>query len=153
MNAGSNVQDTPPCLCANAFASRLRDIVALRARFSVNRIPLRKLEFHEAFRDVKINSDHAHSFSYIFDDLIMVAFRLTFSWTHSSGYWGVPAKAVAFSHCSTSLNSMAISEQGKQMMIHGRMVPRREYGLPNPVPLDVIARPARSRDPGEPFFA
>lgn len=55
---------------------------------------------------MRINLDHAHSFAYVVDDLIVVEFRLAFGWTTSPEYPGAPAEAAALSHCSTSPNSM-----------------------------------------------
>lgn len=46
-------------------------------RDSRNRVLLGKADFHDVFRKVSMNPDHAHSLAYHFDDLVVIDFRLT----------------------------------------------------------------------------
>lgn len=50
----------------------------------------------------------AHSFGYSFDQFVLVKFRLTFGWTLSLTYWGVPGKAVVFFLYHTTYGSMQL---------------------------------------------
>lgn len=59
MTAGSSVDDSPTCLCAQTFSSLLRELITLRQCYPARHIPLSKTDFHHAFRNVRINPDYA----------------------------------------------------------------------------------------------
>ena len=53
-----------------------------------------------------------------------------------AGVWGVMSAAVEHAHCNTTINSIQLLDEGKQMMAHEKVVDRCEEAKPTPIPPD-----------------
>lgn len=95
VNSRSSVDIPPPCLCAQAVPTLSRELDCFEITSTSHPI-LGKTDFHDAFRNVGINSDCAQVFPYVFDQFVAVIFRTVFGWTLSPTYPGVPAKSCFF---------------------------------------------------------
>lgn len=153
MNSQTSVDDSPPCLCAQALPTLLRELIALPQRYPIRRILPSKTDFHEPFRNVRINTDCAPAFGYVFDRRVGEEFRLLFGWTLSPPDCGVPSEAVVFSKCHNTKELMRLLEGGRRTIYHIRIERRQESGRPAPIPNDVPVRSAMSGGINDPFFA
>ena len=106
LNADTDVDSVPPSLCAEALPKFLSELVSLRAKNPKLRILMSTTDVNDAYRNVRVEPEQAHNFSYVVDDLVVIDFRLTFGWTGSPGHFGVMASAAEHSHCNTNLESV-----------------------------------------------
>lgn len=102
-----------------------------------------------------MNPACAQAIGHALDQLVAVGIRLTFGWTFSPPYRGLPAEAVAFSKRNNSFGSILFFEESDRLMSHVRVDPTRERGMPPSIPSDVELRPAASGGGGgdDLFFA
>ena len=126
LNADTDPDSVPQCLCAEALPKLLAELVSLRIKFPTKRILMSKADVSDAFRNVRIDPDEAHNFCYMVGELIVIDFRLTFGWSGSPGFWGVMSAAAEHAHCNTTLASAQILGEGADMMAHVKVVDRWE---------------------------
>ena len=69
-----------------------------------------------------------------------------------AGVWGVMSAAVEHAHCNTTINSIQLLDEGKQMMAHEKVVDRCEEAKPTPIPPDPKIRVHTGGEIGDPFF-
>ena len=151
LNADTNADTIPPCLCAGALPGFLTALVSLRAKCPKLRLLMATTDVNDAFRNVRINPDQAHNFGYTLGDLLVVDLRLPFGWTGSPGHFGVTASAAEHAHRNTNLSTAQILPEGVDMMKHVKIVDRWEEGEPTPVPSDVVIRPSTGGERNSPF--
>lgn len=87
-------------------------------KFLDKRILLSKTDVSDAFRNVRVSSEHASNFCYVLEDVVVADRRLTFGWAGSPGFWGVISSAAAHSHRNTSIYDANISSEGDETMSH-----------------------------------
>ena len=91
-------------------------------------------DVNDAYHNVRIDPNQAHSFCYTVGDLVFIDFRLMFEWTGLPGSFGVMASAAERSHCNADLSSVQLLPEGVKMMEHVEIVYRWDVGDPTPVP-------------------
>ena len=89
LNADTDPDTVPQCLCAEAFPKFLTELVSLRKKCPNKRILMSKADVSDPFRNVRGDPDKAHNFCYTVGELIVILFPLTFVWSVSPGFWGV----------------------------------------------------------------
>ena len=119
---GGLIRDTDPdnvpqCLCAQVLPTFLDELVTPRKTFPGERILMSKADVPDAFRNVRVDPDKAHTFCYTAEDPVVIDFRLTFGWSGSPTFWGDMSAAAEDAHCDTTLNSTKLLEEGKEMML------------------------------------
>ena len=152
LNRDTDPDTVPQCLCAEALPKFLDELVTLRKKFPAERILMSKADVSDAFRNVRVDPDKAHNFCYAVGDLVVIDFRLTFGWSGSPGFWGVMSAAAAHAHCNTTLDSVQLLDEGKEMMAHVKVVERWEDGKPTPIPPDAKIRAHSGGEKWDPFF-
>ena len=95
----------PKGLCAHALPNLYDELMTLRKKFPVERIPMSKADVSDSFRNVWVDPDQAHNVCYTVGRLVVIEFRLTFGWSGSPGFWGVMSAADEHAHCYTALKS------------------------------------------------
>ena len=61
LNADSDSDSVPQCLCAEALPKFLAELVNLRKKYLIKRILMSKADVSDAFRNVRIDPDEAHT--------------------------------------------------------------------------------------------
>ena len=69
-----------------------------------------------------------------------------------AGVWGVMSAAVEHAHCNTTINSIQLLDEGKQMMAHEKVVDRCEEAKPTPIPPDAKIRVHTGGEIVDPFL-
>ena len=93
LNADTDPDTVPQCLCAEALPKFLTELVKLRRKYPDQRILMSKADVSGAFQNVRVDPDKAHKFCYTVGELVVIDFRLTFRWSGSPGFWGVMSAA------------------------------------------------------------
>ena len=140
LNADSDSDSVPQCLCAEALPKFLAELVNLRKKYLIKRILMSKADVSDAFRNVRIDPDEAHQFCYTVGELVVIDFRPTFGWSGSPRFWGVMSAAAEHAHCNTTLASAHILSEDADMMAHVKVVDLWEDGNPTTVPADAKIR-------------
>ena len=152
LNADTDVDTVPPCLCAEALPKFLAELVSLRKKCPTKRLLMATTDVNDAFRNVRVDSDKAQNFAYTVDGLIVIDFRLPFGWAGSPGNFGVMASAAEHAHCHTKLSSVQLLAEGERMVSHIEIVDPWEEGEPTPVPPDAEIRPTAGGELDSPLF-
>lgn len=92
----------------------------------------------DAFRYARIDPDQPHIFGYTVGGLVVIDCRLKFRGRRST--WGVMASAAEHSHCHFWVQSGQIPSVGPVMLLHVKIVDRREEGKPTWEPADAKLR-------------
>ena len=74
---------------------------------------MRKADVSDAFRNVRVDPDKAHSFLSTVGDLVVINSRLAFEWSGSPGLWDVMSAAAEHAHCNTTLDSIQLLDEGR----------------------------------------
>ena len=108
-------------------------------------------DVNDAYHNVRIDPNQAHSFCYTVGDLVFIDFRLMFEWTGLPGSFGVMASAAERSHCNADLSNVQLLPEGVKMMEHVEIVYRWDVGDPTPVPPDAKNRASKGGKLSSPF--
>ena len=122
-------------------------------KIPTTRVLVIKADVSDAFQNVIIDLDEAHTFCYTVGELIVIDFRLTLGWPGSPGLWGVMSAAAEHAHCNTTLASAQILGEGADTMAHVKMVDRWQAGNPTTVPADAEIKAHPGGGVADPFFA
>lgn len=64
LNADTEVETVPPCLCAEALPKFLAELVSLRKKCPAKRLLMATTDVNDAFRNVRVDADKAQNFAY-----------------------------------------------------------------------------------------
>ena len=78
LNADTDSDSVPPCLCAKALSKHLRIIGQPVKKFPTQRILISKADVSDAFCNVRINPDEAKTMCYMVGEMVVIDVRLTF---------------------------------------------------------------------------
>ncbi|CAM9799176.1 unnamed protein product, partial [Sphacelaria rigidula] len=112
VNGDTNFAAAPGVRLGEILPRVLERVCGLRQKFGPNSpILIAKMDVKAAYRQLQVELDKAAMLSYVFRDYICVDFRVPFGWRSSSGWWSIPASAIAWSHNHTCPDSALILPQ------------------------------------------
>ena len=85
LNAATDPDTVPKCLCTEAVPKFLTELVSLRKKYLNKRILLSNADVSDTFRNVGVDPEKAHNFCYTVGELRVIDFLLTFGWSGSPG--------------------------------------------------------------------
>ena len=88
MNRDTHLDTAPQWLCAQALPKFLAERDTQK-KFPVKIILMSKADVSDAFRNLRVDPDEAHSFCYILGKLVVSYFRLNSRWSGLPGFWDV----------------------------------------------------------------
>ena len=127
LNADTNVDTIPSCLCDGALPGSLTPLVSLRAKCPKLRLLMATTEVNDYVRNVRIYPDQPHNFGYTLGNLLVVDFRLPFGWTGSLGYFGVTALAAEYAHRNNNQSTAQNRQHDEACEDSGTMGRRRTH--------------------------
>ena len=113
------------------------------ARGTPPRILLSKQDTKSAFRQVFTEVDKAPTFSYVFEDFVIVDQCLQFGWTSSPALWGVCAGAIEHAHNNTTFSDAEVTAEGIEATRHVRVEPAREADVHAKLPPSCLIPPGQ----------
>ena len=96
--------------------------------------------------------DKAPTFSYVFEDIVIVDRCLQFGWTSSPALWGVCAAAVEHAHNQTTFSSAEVTAEGKEATSHANIEPPRAADIPATLPPNCLFPPGQGGGYYDPLY-
>lgn len=73
-----------------------------------------KTDVSDAFRNVRMATEHALKICYAIHEMMAADMRLTVGWAGSPGFWGITSSAAELSHCNTCLLNVELLKKGRK---------------------------------------
>ena len=132
VNENTDTSAVPDCKIGHVLRDVIRRILYLYGVAVVNaadtptRILLAKMDAKSAFRQIFVEAKKSPTFSYVFENFVIIDRCLQFGWTSSPSLWGVCAVAVEHAHSNTTFTNAVVTPEDREATSRIQVVPPRE---------------------------